>query len=189
MIGSIAGTVTSQTPSSLLIQTSGGVGYLVSTTTDTAIAHSVGSEAILFTHLVVREDQLALFGFSTAAELVFFTQLIGVSGVGPKMALAILNSGPVQQLQTAIAKNEVAILTTISGIGRKTAERILIELKNQVSIPSGDPNNQSSGEELLAALTQLGYNANEVRRVLLEIPASVASTEDRIKHALQLLAK
>lgn len=188
MIGMITGTVAASTPTSLLIQTPGGVGYLVATTIDTATAHSVGTKVQLLTHLVVREDQLALYGFATEPELRFFNQLITVSGVGPKMALAILGAGTVSQLQTAIANNEVAILTTISGVGRKTAERIMVELKNQVQ-STADGADPAGTEELLAALTQLGYNAYEVRRIALEIPSTLSSTEERIKFALKLLAK
>ncbi|MEZ4210500.1 MAG: Holliday junction branch migration protein RuvA [Patescibacteria group bacterium] len=110
------------------------------------------------------EDQLSLYGFSNQDELRFFQKLISISGVGPRMALSILNAGPVQQLQKAIAGGDLAILTTISGVGKKTAERILVELKNQIDV-SLDGDSSSDSEDLLAALTQLGYNAYEVRRI------------------------
>jgi Holliday junction DNA helicase RuvA len=188
MIGSIDGTIGSAGIDWLVVQTTGGVGYLVATTAEVATAHPVGSSIHLLTHLVVREDQLSLYGFLHDKELRFFQQLISVSGVGPKMALAVLNAGHVDSLQTAISQNDTAILTTISGVGRKTAERIVVELKNKMGELAGTGSNSDS-EDLLVALTQLGYNAYEVRRIAMEIPASLTSTEDRLKHALKLLAK
>jgi len=187
MIGSITGKVTVSSLDALVLQTSGGVGYLLATTQTVTAAAPVGTELTLVTHLVVREDQLSLYGFVSPAELKFFEQLISVSGVGPRMALAILNAGKVESLQTAIVKNDLAILTTISGIGRKTAERIMIELRNKVTEGAVD-GKETDSEDLIAALTQLGYNAYEVRRIALEIPATLTTTEERIKHALKLLA-
>lgn len=188
MIGSITGKVSNGGADWTIIQTEGGVGYLVAATTTTVAKYPVGSPVTLFTHLVVREDQLSLYGFETSGELQFFQQLLSVSGVGPRVALAILNSGKLENLQTAISKNDVAILTTISGVGRKTAERIMIELKNKIGA-IGNGEEAVGTEELLAALTQLGYNAYEVRRVVVDIPVELVTTEDRIKYALKLLAK
>lgn len=188
MIGSISGTVSQSGTDWLVIKTPSGVGYLVAVTSTLALHNPIGSSVDLYTHLVVREDQLSLYGFAHESELRFFQQLIGISGVGPRMALSILNAGKVETIQSAIAQNDVAILTTISGIGRKTAERIMIELKNKV-FDTVSTNSDSNSEELLAALTQLGYNAYEIRKVAMEIPSSLASTEDRIKYALQLLSK
>ena len=188
MIGSIDGTIGGAGSDWLIVQTTGGVGYLIATTATVATAHPVGSPVKLLTHLVVREDQLSLYGFLREIDLRFFQQLISVSGVGPRMALSILNAGHVESIQTAIAQNDLAILTTISGIGRKTAERIMVELKGKI----GElPNTQGSldNEDLLAALTQLGYNAYEVRRVAMEIPGTLTTTEDRLKYALSLLSK
>ncbi len=188
MIGSISGTVSQSGSDWLVIKTSGGVGYLVAVTSVLALQTPVGSPIDLFTHLVVREDQLSLYGFATESELKFFQQLIGISGLGPRMALSILAAGKIENIQSAIAQNDVAILTTISGIGRKTAERIMIELKNKV-ISGPTTSSDSDSEELLVALTQLGYNAYEIRKVAMEIPNSISTTEDRIKYALQLLSK
>lgn len=188
MIGSISGKVSAAGIDWIVIETSGGVGYLVSATATTVNKFPLGSELTLITHLVVREDQLALYGFETSEELRFFQELLSVSGVGPRMALAILNSGKLENLQAAIGKNDVAILTTISGVGRKTAERIIVELKNKLSSLSPSATNAAT-EELLAALTQLGYNAYEVKRVVVDIPSDIETTEDRLKYALKLLAK
>ena len=187
MISGVSGKVQFIGPDWITIQTSGGVSYYVAATAQTLSHHQVGSLANLLTHLIVREDQLSLYGFASQDELKFFQKLISISGVGPRMALSILNAGPVQQIQKAIAGGDLAILTTISGVGKKTAERILVELKNQIEISTGDDSGSDS-EDLLAALTQLGYNAYEVRRIAMEIPTNL-STEDRIKYALQLLSK
>ncbi len=187
MIGSITGKVASAGIDWVLVATPSGVGYRVSTTTDMVGKFPVGTDIHLSTYLVVREDQLALYGFETEGEINFFQQLLGISGVGPRVALAILNSARVDDLKTAIASNDVAIFTTISGIGLKTAQRIMIELKNKID--AIDIGTSSHTEDLLAALTQLGYNAYEVRKIVTQIPRDLTSTEDQIKYALQLLSK
>lgn len=187
MIGSITGSVQSSGLDWVLVSTPSGVGYRVSTTTDIVGRFPVGSDIQLSTYLVVREDQLTLYGFEAEADINFFQQLLGISGVGPRVALAILNSARVEDVKTAIASNDVAILTTISGIGLKTAQRIMIELKNKID--AFDVGSSSNTEDLLAALTQLGYNAYEVKKIIAQIPRDLASTEDQIKYALQLLSK
>ena len=188
MIGSINGYVSAAGIDWLLVETTGGVGYRVSTPTSIATQHPVGSPVTLVTHLVVREDQLTLYGFKTPAELAFFEQLVGVSGVGPRLGLAVLNAGDVKSLKTAIAKNDVAVLTTISGIGRKTAERIVVELKNQLTDFTDGAITPHASEDLLVALSQLGYNTHEIRDVVLRIPSNITDTEEQVRHALKLLA-
>ena len=187
MIGSIQGTVKSAGIDWLLVQTEGGVGYKSSTTHAVIASYPVGSTIELLTYLVVREDQLSLYGFMSEAEQTFFTQLVGVSGVGPRSALGVLNAGKVSELQSAIGGGDVAIFTTISGIGKKTAERIIVELKNKVEISNSKLGDQA--HDLLTALVSLGYNAYEVKRVLPDIPRELAATEDRIKYALKPLGK
>ncbi|MFA5010175.1 MAG: Holliday junction branch migration protein RuvA [Patescibacteria group bacterium] len=187
MIGNIHGQVISKGLDWVLVDTTGGVGYKVSVT------HSVLSSAVinepisLLTHLIVREDQLTLYGFTAQAELEFFVQLISISGVGPRLALSVLNAGSVNELKTAIVSNNLAMLTMISGIGKKTAERIMVELKNRLDV-IGMPISADT-EDLLSALTGLGYNTYEVRKILTTLPANLASTEEKLKYALQLLGK
>ncbi len=187
MIGSITGQVSAQGLDWLIVETTSGVGYLVSTPIATASQHPVGATVRLLTHLVVREDQLTLYGFQSAAELEFFNQLVGVSGVGPRLGLSVLSAGNVESLQVAIAQNDIAVLTTISGIGRKTAERIVVELKNQLADKTNIVTPHAT-QDLLVALGQLGYNTHEIRDVVLQIPAHITNTEEQVRHALQLLA-
>ncbi len=186
MIGSVVGKVRDKGLDWLLIHTPGGVGYKVFTTHSVLEKHQPDADVELLTYLVVREDQMALYGFKTNAELNFFTQLIGISGVGPRSALGILNAGNVGELKSAIGRSDVAIFTTISGIGQKTAERIIVELKNKVDF--GDILGGET-QDLVAALTALGYNAYEVRKILPRIPKELKDAQERIKHALQLLGK
>lgn len=186
MIGSLHGTVQSQGLDWILIATSGGVGYKVSTTTEVVSKFPSGSEVSLLTNLVVREDQLTLYGFTTEAELNFFVQLVSISGVGPRMALAILNAGKVGDIKSAVASNNVAILTTISGIGAKTAERIMVELRGKVGLES---DMSADAQDVLVALAGLGYNSYEVRKIMPQLPADLVSVEDKIKYALKLLSK
>jgi Holliday junction DNA helicase RuvA len=187
MIGTIRGKVGAHGTDWLNVETAGGVGYRINATNDTITSFPPGSEVSLLTNLIVREDQLTLYGFQIEAELNFFTQLIAVSGVGPRMALAILNAGKVGDIKAAVASNNLAILTTISGIGAKTAERIMVELRGKVG-PSDD-SLPSDAEDLLVALTSFGYNSYEVRRILPSIPNNLATTEEKVKHALQLLSR
>jgi len=187
MIGYLTGTVQNKGFNWIILETSGGVGYKVFVTSEIVTKFKTNSNISLLTHLIVREDQLTLYGFQTEAELNFFVQLVSVSGVGPKSALGVLNAGKVSELKTAINTADVAIFTTISGIGKKTAERIIVELKNKIeavtgAIPAGT-------HDLLTALTGLGYNAYEVRKILPDIPKDMDDVEDRLRHALKLLSK
>ena len=187
MIGSITGTIAVKGPDWLLLQTTGGVGYKVFATHAVISTAVIGGRLELLTHLVVREDQLSLYGFATMAELNFFSQLITISGVGPRLALSILNAGSVDDLKTAIVSDNLAVLTMISGIGKKTAERIMVELRNRLDVigTSYSPDT----EDLLSALIGLGYNAYEVRQILTSLPKDLATTEAKLKYALQHLGK
>lgn len=187
MIGYLNGKVHSAGLNWIMIETSGGVGYKVYATSEIISKFSVDSKIALTTHLVVREDQLTLYGFLTEAELNFFVQLVSVSGVGPKSALGVLNAGQVTELKSAIGSSDVAIFTTISGIGKKTAERIIVELKSKIDV--SDVNIAPGTKDLLTALAGLGYNAHEVKKILPDIPKNVENVEDRIRHALKLLGK
>lgn len=187
MIGYITGQVSYLGPDWVVIQTTGGVGYKIFVTHEVLTKCVVGEVASLHTHMIVREDVLALYGFTEISAVEFFKALIGISGVGPRSALGILNAGKVDDLKSAINESNVALFTTISGIGRKTAERIIIDLKNKLDSLSGNASQDT--EELLTALSALGYNTYEVKQVLPQIPRDLVDTETRIKHALKLLGK
>ncbi|MBI4143094.1 Holliday junction branch migration protein RuvA, partial [Candidatus Uhrbacteria bacterium] len=153
----------------------------------------IGERVELYTHEVVREDRRELFGMSTADELALFHDLIAVSGVGPKTALGILSLGAPSEIRSAIAREDAAYLSKVIGIGRKTAERVVVELKGKMQEHVADASvltGERGGEaEVLDALTQLGYKIQEVRDVIRKLPSSAGTTEEKLKVALQALGK
>ena len=167
----------------------GGVGFRVHVST-TVISKLgiVGNNVKLFTHLHVREDNISLFGFNTATELELFKTLTSVSGIGPKLALAMLSAMEPEQLIMAIASGNADLLTGIPGIGKKTASRIVLELKDKIAtgmiaIPMIEMAQDNA--DVLAALTSLGYSSSEVTRALASLPRdNTLSIEDKIKLAL-----
>jgi len=167
-----------------------GVGFQVfmPTSTLSAIA-AVGKEAQLYTHFHLREDNAALYGFATPEELALFQTLIGVTGLGPRMALAMLSGLSVEQLVTAIATGSVDLLTVIPGIGKKVANRIILELKEKIGAGwITTPATQLAREntDVLAALTTLGYSAPEAAKAVATLPPTPdLSLEEKIKLALQ----
>ena len=169
-----------------------GVGFLVNMPTSTlSTLGSIGKEVHLHTHLVLREDGAALYGFASTEELELFQTLIGVSGLGPKLALAVLSAMSVEQVTMAIATGSVALLTTISGIGKKMAERLILELKDKIGAGFlATPATQMAREnaDVLAALTSLGYSVNEASRAVTALPSSPElSLEEKVRLALQYL--
>jgi Holliday junction DNA helicase RuvA len=148
----------------------------------------VGKEVELHTHLYLREDILALYGFATAEELGLFQSLIGVRGVGPKLALALLSALPPDQLTLAIASGNEDLLTQVPGIGKKTAQRLILELKGKLEkLVSPVPVSEADAE-VLSALTNLGYTLAEATRALSSVPQEKdLGLEDKIKLALQNL--
>ncbi len=152
------------------------------------------NEVELFTHLVVREDALTLYGFSNYEELELFELLISISGIGPKAGLGILSLADTETVKVAITKGDVSILTRVSGIGKKTAERVVLELRNKVSVSdtagleekSKEINNQT---DAIDALVGLGYNVNEAKRALSEVPSEIKDVGERIKMALKGLGR
>ncbi|HYF10020.1 MAG TPA: Holliday junction branch migration protein RuvA [Candidatus Paceibacterota bacterium] len=187
MIGYLRGSVLALEEKGLILDV-GGVGYRVFAAQDTlaALKKERAKEAALFTYLSVREDALELFGFLTKEELRFFEQLISISGIGPKSALGILSSTSVERLSSAIASGDTGYLTKISGIGRKTAEKIVLELREKMGNIE-----ESTGlreeTDALEALRSLGYGEREIRDALKKIAAS-ATTKERIKEALKILS-
>ena len=177
----------------------GGVGYRCLTTLTTlASLPPVGEEVTLYTHLSVREDALTLYGFSTERELEAFRMLIGVSGVGPKSSLAILSDMPPDRLALCIASGDVKSLKALPGIGPKSAQRIILELKDKISGAGLAPEvaqaaavaaseDTSSMGEAISALVVLGYSQTEAAKALSGLPPELAANE-LIKQALKRLA-
>ncbi|CAG0947151.1 Holliday junction ATP-dependent DNA helicase RuvA [Anaerolineae bacterium] len=189
MIATIHGKLQSRTDDSLVVNV-GGIGLRVRVTSGTlANLGAVGSEVQLFTHLRVREDELSLYGFATEDELRLFETLMTVSGVGPKVSLGILSAASTETLRIAIAQGNVEMLTTFPGIGKKTAQRLVLELKGKVDVSGlGEVSELTPlDEDVVAALINLGYSAAEAARAARSVPSSAKTVEDRVRVALQYL--
>ena len=182
MIAYLKGKILEKTPSYIIVE-NGGIGYKVFSTPD-VLGKSIFSEVALWTYHKVSEDGQALFGLTDFGSLQFFELLITVSGVGPKMAMSILSAGQVDSIKQAIANQDAAIFTRISGIGSKTAERIIVDLKNKVGSADGG----GASSEIFDALLALGYNQKEVREVINKVDHSKPQ-EQQLKQALQLLSR
>jgi Holliday junction DNA helicase RuvA len=196
VIASVEGKVGAIAGDSLVIEV-GGIGYRVFAAPAVLSVAAPGSTLKLHTYHLVREDQQALFGFRSAEELGFFNLLLTVTGVGPKVALAIVGSRPTADLQLAILQQDQAVLVSIPGIGKKLAERIIFELKEKVSAAgvaagSSAAFTTASEGEVVAALQALGYSLGEAREAsrLAVNDATVGSgLEDRVKAALRTLLR
>lgn len=170
----------------------GGVGYRV-------FSHegilekmpSVGQNVGIWTHLYVREDALDLYGFTDKEELEFFETLISISGIGPKSALGILEVAPVTNLKQAIVSEDETFFTKVSGVGKKTAQRLILELKNKLSKTMTPIKGSDSAEmgEAMDALVSLGYKERDARKVLQEIPKDIKGVEAKVKSALKFLSR
>ncbi len=196
MIASVEGVVGAIAADSLVIET-GGIGYRVYAAPAVLAAAPQGGRLKLHTYHLIREDQQALFGFRSADELGFFTLLLTVTGVGPKVAMAIVGSRPTADLQLAIMAQDQAMLVAIPGIGKKLAERIIFELKEKVSAAGVAAGSSAafalaSGSDVVAALQALGYSLGEAReaaRLAVTDPTVGASLEERVKAALRTLLR
>ncbi|KND48509.1 MAG: Holliday junction DNA helicase RuvA [Parcubacteria bacterium C7867-005] len=189
MIGTLRGSVVYKDLHSLIVDVN-GVGYKVSVTTDTTL-DAVPSEPIfLWTYLAVRETALDLYGFSSKETLEVFELLITISGIGPKTALGILNVASTDMLRQAVAEDDTSYLTRVSGIGKKNAEKIVLELRDKlVSVSTEKGLNLRAEGDALEALVSLGYSERDAREALKKIPKDVENTSERVKQALKLLSK
>jgi Holliday junction DNA helicase RuvA len=187
MIGSLRGPVTHIGLDSVLIEL-GGVGYRVIAGPALIARLRVGAEAKVWIHHLVREDQQALFGFGSPEELAFFELLMTVSGVGPRLALAITAAHPVTKLQLAIVTDDLDLLTSVTGVGRKTAQRVVLELKEKIHAAGIAGGGASGDSDVVAALESLGYTASEARRAAGAVAGNEGGLDQRIKAALQHLA-
>lgn len=199
MIASVEGVVAAIGLDSLVIE-AGGIGYRVFAGPAVLAAARPGARLRLHTYHLVREDAQALYGFRTPDELGFFEQLQTVTGVGPRVALAIVASRPVADLQLAILQSDEAVLTAVPGVGKKLAARVILELKEKVAAAgmaaaaaAGGRRGAAAGEtEVIAALQALGYSAGEAREAAREAAgatAAGASLEERVKAALRTLLR
>lgn len=193
MIGRIHGTLISKNPP-LIVVDCHGVGYEVNVPMSTLYQlPDTGATVTLLTHFVVREDAQLLFGFASESEREAFRSLIKISGVGARTALAILSGLSVEELAQAVTLQEVARLTRIPGIGKKTGERLLLELKGKIGADigagvGGAPVVQSTSNEVLQALLALGYSDKEAAIAVKQVPAD-STVSDGIRIALKALSK
>jgi Holliday junction DNA helicase RuvA len=191
MIGRLSGTLLEKAPPHVLVDCN-GVGYEVDVPMSTFynLPHT-GEKVVLFTHLVVREDAHLLFGFGTASERALFRQLIKITGIGARMALSILSGMTVADLSQAVTLQEAGRLVKIPGIGKKTAERLLLELKGKLGADLGVVGGAVRDDaqvDVLNALVALGYSDKEALLAIKNMPAG-ASVSDGIKFALKALSK
>jgi Holliday junction DNA helicase RuvA len=192
MIGRLSGTLLEKTPPTLLVDVN-GVGYLVDVPMSTFYdLPALGERVVLLTQQIVREDAHLLYGFLTGGERDAFRLLVKISGVGPRTALAVLSGMSVADLAQAVTLQESGRLTKVPGIGKKTAERLLLELKGKLGpelvLPGGKPATPDASVDVMHALLALGYSEREVASVVRQLGAE-ASVSEGIKQALKLLAK
>ncbi len=201
MIASLDGQVADVAADSLVLEV-GGVGYQVFAAPALLTTARSNTRLKVFTYHLVREDQQALYGFRTVDERGFFMQLLTVTGVGPKVAIAIVGSRPVADLQLAILQRDAAVLTAVPGVGKKLAERVILELKEKVaaagiasgaSASAGVLAGEGAGEgDVVAALQALGYSLGEARqasRASITESAPGVGLEERVKAALRTLLR
>ena len=190
MIGRLTGVLLEKNPPQVVIDVH-GVGYEVDVPMSTFYnLPGNGEKVTLLTHFVVREDGQFLYGFGSESERAAFRQLVKISGVGARMALAVLSGLSVNDLAQAIALQEVGRLIRVPGIGKKTAERLLLELRGKLaeSLPPNTVALENCQSDILNALLALGYNDRETLAVMKQLPAG-SSTSDGIRQALKLLSK
>ena len=191
MIRTLSGTLRYKDLNTVVVDV-GGVGYKVLVTTETALGVTLSSPIFLWTHLAVRETSLELFGFLDKETIDAFELLITISGIGPKSALGILNVATPSMLRQAVASEDTTYLTRVSGIGKKNAEKIVLELKDKLKITKEDTSTSSvqvrAEGDALEALVSLGYSERDSREALKKVPKETEGASERVKAALKLLA-
>lgn len=187
MIASLKGILIEKNPPQIVVECN-GVGYQVDVPMSTFYGlPNIGDEVFLLTEMIVREDAQLLYGFLSKTEKKLFRQLLKVSGIGAKIALAILSSMNVQEISNAIATQDVALLTKIPGIGKKTAERLVLELKDKVSAPDSFSSLVVAKTEVLQALVSLGFSDREAILAVKQLPDDIEPSEG-IRLSLKKLA-
>ena len=193
MIHSLSGKIISKRETFIIIDVH-GVGYKVFVSANTiSQIGAIGSEASILTHLHVREDELALFGFLDSDELDLFESLISISGIGPKSAMSIMSIASVDKITAAISGGETELLQKVSGIGKKMAERVVLELKDKIKIVGGAGETtetikvMESDSDIYEALTSMGYPAKQAKNAIAKIGKETKGTSGRLKEALKII--
>jgi Holliday junction DNA helicase RuvA len=188
MIGSLTGTVQQKSTQYIILETQ-GVGYKIFVTPVLLAMLTIGQPLSLVILTYVREDQITLYGFETLPELDFFEMLLTVSGVGPKSGLGIMSLASLNMIKSAIVSEDPSVFTKVSGIGRKTAERVIIELKDKLKNQVDATPLAKDHSEVLDALLALGYSQQEARDALKQVPTEVTDLQQKVRMALKLLTK
>lgn len=183
MIGYINGLLIDKDEKTALVLAQ-SLGYKIHVTTDWIAKAKMDQKVQLFIHTAVREDDISLYGFESKEELAFYQKLIGVSGIGPKVAMDILST-PMHMTKKAIVSEDSAILTQIKGLGKKTAERLILELKNKIDIAGITADSTGIDEDAVTALVGLGYDKYQIVKALVDKPSALKNTEEIIKYFLK----
>lgn len=192
MISYLAGTVIDKGKDTLTILTASGVGYEVHMTAVSVMETALHADVSYFTYLKVGESSMDLYGFKSKDERTFFTLLLSVSGVGPKSALNILAVGSMEDIQAAIGRGDAKYLTAVQGIGKKTAERLVVELKNKLSAKgkdSGFVGDSGALGEAIDGLVAMGYSKDEAKEAVMSVDAKEKTTEQVLRAALKMLSR
>lgn len=188
MIGSIKGKVSHKGIGYIILETN-GVGYKVFITPPLLVRLRIGDELSVLTLTYVREDQISLYGFETLPELEFFELLLTVSGVGPKSAIGIMSLAQLNMIKSAIVSEDPSVFTKVSGIGRKTAERVIVELKEKLKSEKDAQPVAKEHSDAMDALLALGYRETEARDALKAVPIDIKNLQEKVKSALKSLSK
>ena len=186
MIAYLSGLIIDKTEKSVIILVN-GVGYEVFTTTNLIAETKIDHKIQLHIHTAVKEDDISLYGFKTKEELGFYRQLLGVSGIGPRMGMEIV-SAPLPLVKNAILSEDLGTLTKIKGLGKKTAERLCLELKNKVEMTMGSETSAQQTavhEDAVLALESLGYERYHILKSMTKLPTDITETEEIVKYFLK----
>jgi holliday junction DNA helicase RuvA len=191
VISLLKGTIESKQKDSVVLMTAGGVGYAVRVSRLQAEEAKVGVDVILYTYLKVSDNAMDLFGFSSVEHRSFFSLLLSVKSVGPKSAMHILSIGSVQEIQSAISRGDVDYLTSVQGMGKKTAERIVVELKSKIKVDDSAPA-RGDGKilgEVIDGLVSMGYGKEDAKAAVQSIETEGKTTEQVLREALRSKSK
>ena len=188
MFGYITGKILNLKPTKVILMV-GGLGFNVNSTLSYIERLKTGQEASFWTHTAVRETSIDLYGFETEEELQVFELLLTVSGVGPKSALAILGVAGVRSIEEAVATRDISSLTKISGVGKKTAEKIVIELNGKLVSSNKGMVSQNENIEIYEVLQSLGFRDRDIQETIKMLPKELSNTNEKIKYALKNLGK